>query len=166
MKTFAFTTALVLAAAAPAFANDQLARSLGLEPGVFTTSELATIAGYVEERDSTNDKIIANLVSRTGGGVVSTQSVDDGQFTALELAQIAGLVEERDHTNRHHIAALMARAGAGSVSTQSVPGSSQLAASLGLDAGQFTAVELAQIAGLVEERDHTNRGQIARLIAR
>lgn len=42
MKT-ALITALTLAAATPALANDQLARSLGVEPGQYTLSELAII---------------------------------------------------------------------------------------------------------------------------
>ena len=36
-------TAIALAAATPALANDQLARSLGVEPGQFTTAELAIL---------------------------------------------------------------------------------------------------------------------------
>ncbi len=36
-------TALVLAAATPALANDQLALSLGVEPGQYTTAELVVL---------------------------------------------------------------------------------------------------------------------------
>ena len=178
MKTFAFTTALALALAAPAFANDQLARSLGLEAGAFTASELATIKGYVEERQTTNAGTIAAEIARARGGVVSTQSVaapsqvaaslglDAGRFTASDLATIKGFVEERQTTNAGTIAAEVARAGAGVVSTQSVAAPSQVAASLGLDASRFTAAELATIKGYVEERDTSNAGIIASLIAR
>jgi transposase len=178
MKTFALTTALALSLAAPAFASDQIARSLGLEPGVFTAAELAAIKGRVEDRDSNDAELIAALKSRTGAGVVSTRSVpapnqvaanlglDAGQFTASQVATIKGRVEERDSNDAELIAELKSRTGAGVVSTRSVPAPSQVAASLGLDAGQFTAAEIARIKGLVEERETSNAGYIASLIAR
>jgi hypothetical protein len=75
MKRIIITTALALAIAAPAVASDQLARSLGVEPGAFTAAELATIKGVREGGVSTDREtanVFAGLFSR---GVVSTQSV-------------------------------------------------------------------------------------------
>ena len=46
MKTVILTTALVLGAAAPALANSQLALSLGVAPGAFTTTQLAILKDH------------------------------------------------------------------------------------------------------------------------
>jgi hypothetical protein len=178
MKTFAFATALALVSAAPAFANAQLARSLGLEPGVYTIAELSAIKGATEERATDNRDFVASLVARTGGGVVSTQSVgasnqlaanlglDAGDFTAAQLATIKGVTEERATDNRDFLASLVSRTGGGVVSTQSVGASSQLAANLGLDGRDFTAAQLATIKGVIEERATDNRFFVNDLIVR
>jgi hypothetical protein len=114
MKRIILTTALALAVAAPAFANDQLARSLGVEPGAFTTAELATIKGLRDagvSKDRETADVVAGLFSR---GVVSTQSVgisaghaqiaanlglDPNVYSLAELATIKGhaeLVKDND----------------------------------------------------------------------
>ena len=49
MKTIILSAALALTAAAPSFANDQLARSLGVEPGVYTLSQLIEIKDAAEQ---------------------------------------------------------------------------------------------------------------------
>ena len=168
MKRIAITTALALAIAAPAFANDQLARSLGVEPGVYTTAELATIKGLGESGDSLDREtgnVLAGLFSR---GVVSTQSVgaagnaqlarslglDAGDFTAAELATIKGLVEQRATDDAFAISDLVGRGAGGVVSTQSVAGISaghaQIARNLGLDPADYSLAELAVIKGQAE----------------
>jgi len=48
--------AVALSAAAPAFANDQLARSLGVEPGRYTAAELAIIKS--RSTASGNDAVV------------------------------------------------------------------------------------------------------------
>jgi len=45
MKRIVLTTAIVLGFAAPALAQSQLERSLGVDAGVYTTAQLAQLAG-------------------------------------------------------------------------------------------------------------------------
>jgi hypothetical protein len=177
MKTLALTTAFALATvvAAPAFANDQLARSLGLEPGVYTSAELATIKGAMENSSAGDAHFIASLINRDAGGVVSTQSVGTssqlarsvgigGDYTLSEVATIKGALENSSAGDAHFIDSLINRDNGGVVSTQSVGGSSQLARSLGLD-GTYTAAQLATIKGALENRSAGDAHYIAELIA-
>jgi acetyl-CoA carboxylase beta subunit len=177
MKTFALTTAFALATlvAAPAFASDQLARSLGLEPGVYTAAQLATIKGAMENSNSGDAHFIASLINRDVGGVVSTQSVGgssqlarsiglNGDYTLSEVATIKGAMENSNSGDAHFIASLKNRDNGGVVSTQSVSGSSQLARSIGLD-GNFTAAQLATIKGAMENSNSGDAHFIADLIA-
>jgi hypothetical protein len=165
MKRIIITTALALAVAAPAFASDQLARSLGVEPGAFTAAELATIKGVREGGVSTDREtanVFASLFSR---GVVSTQSVgasgnaqlarsvgvDGNGFTAAELATIKGIAEQRATDDADFFRQIGANGGF--VSTMSVgvsAGHAQLAANLGLDPAEYTLAELAVIKGRAE----------------
>jgi hypothetical protein len=89
MKRIILTSALALAIAAPAFAGDQLARNLGLEPGVYTTAELATIKGIREGANGTDASTAAALETLYEGGVVSTQSVPGS--AAEQLARFLGV---------------------------------------------------------------------------
>lgn len=53
MKTLILSTAILVGLAAPSFANDQLALSLGLEPGRFSAAELTQIQRALEDDDRT-----------------------------------------------------------------------------------------------------------------
>ena len=106
------TAALAAATlAAPAVANDQLARSLGVEPGVYSVSELAQLKTAIEEN---NDQRV-DLITGGTGEVLSTQSpagdfgagqsdqlarslgVEPGVYSLSELAQLKTAMEENDH---------------------------------------------------------------------
>jgi len=53
MKTLALTAAIITAISAPAaFASESLARSVGVEPGRFTTAELIQLQTAMEENDT------------------------------------------------------------------------------------------------------------------
>ncbi|MBK5932566.1 hypothetical protein C8N32_11150 [Rhodovulum imhoffii] len=56
MKRFALTAAIALTAAAPALAQTQLEKNLGVEPGVYTPNELARMKVAVEQTG--NDAMI------------------------------------------------------------------------------------------------------------
>ena len=61
MKTIALATALTAALAAPAaFASDSLARSLNVEPGLYTTAELIQLRHAIEDQDQTYVNFILN----------------------------------------------------------------------------------------------------------
>ncbi len=171
MKLFALTTALVVAASAPAFANDQLARSLGIEPGALTTSQLAQVKASI---DNDNDnRISRELAERFSAGEVSTMStgisaghaqlaarfgVDPQAFSVSELAAINGLVDH-DDDNRAVEAAIAKVISGGVVSTMSTgisAGHAQLAANLGLDASNYSFAELVNIKASYDPTDPTN----------
>ena len=99
MTRIALTSALAIAIAAPAFADTQLERQLGVEPGVYTSAELAAIKGSYDSDTGYNFPV--------RGGVVSTQSVgisaghaqlaaqlglDANNYSVTELAAIKGAV--------------------------------------------------------------------------
>ena len=67
MKTI-IATVIALSAAAPAVANDQLARNLGVEPGQYTLEQLVALknASTQEGNDSrVNLKNVGNITDRT-----------------------------------------------------------------------------------------------------
>lgn len=141
MNRIVLTTALILAAAAPAFANDQLAASIGVEPGVYSTAELVAIK-------SSYDTETGYVLPAPAGGVAMTDQlaasigVDAGRFSVSELAAIKSSYDTENGFNLP--------AEGGIVSTQSVgisAGHQQLAANLGLNAGDFSVAELAAIKG-------------------
>ncbi len=49
MKTFAITTALIAAVAAPAFAQSQLERDLGVPAGTYSATQLSALANAAEQ---------------------------------------------------------------------------------------------------------------------
>ena len=69
MTRIALTTALVLGLSAPAFANEQLARSLGVDAGDYTTAQLVQLGNAL----SSDEHIVAKAIT-DGSAVVSTQS--------------------------------------------------------------------------------------------
>lgn len=165
MKRIILTSALALAITAPAFASDQLARNLGLEPGVYTTAELATIKGVREAATNTDAATAASLEGLFGNGVVSTQSVAgtanaqlaanlglSGDYTTAELATIKG-IREGSSTVDAATAESLVNAG-GVVSTQSVENNAakdQLARFLGVDPSDYSMAELAVLKGDFED---------------
>ena len=182
MKAIILSTALAFAVAAPAFANDQLARSVGVEPGVFSTSELARIAGLLETGDSTDRRTAEEIIRTAADGAVSSRSavstgsaqlagslgLDAGAFTTAELARIAGLLETGDRTDRlaaEDLAQSLAGDRISSKGGVSV-GKAQLAANLGLDAEGFTTAELARVAGLLETGDSVDARTAAEILRR
>ncbi|MHC0053317.1 hypothetical protein [Actibacterium sp. D379-3] len=49
MKTFILTSAIALGLSAPAFADTQLERLLGVEPGVYTATQLVALASAADQ---------------------------------------------------------------------------------------------------------------------
>ncbi len=70
MKTIVLTTALVAALSAPAFASDQLAQSLGVQPGQYTTAELIRLE---QAQQQGNEQQVAFILN--GGGNPTDPSV-------------------------------------------------------------------------------------------
>ncbi len=100
MKGFTLTTAIALGVAAPAVASDQLAASLGVGPGQYSTAQLAQLKSARYDDD---ERLFDQLVARFDGAVISTQSfgaaggseqlalqlgVAPGEYSIAELAQM------------------------------------------------------------------------------
>jgi hypothetical protein len=174
MKLFALTTAVALGLAAPALANDQLARSLGVEPGVLTTAQLTEIKATADNSD--DNRAAKALIERyTSGGVTSTASVDasgasdqfaasfgiDGGLSASQIATIVGLTDNDDDNRAREgfIERINNGGNGGVVSTMSTgisAGHQQLAAQLGLEASEYSVAELVAIKGSYDSTDPRN----------
>jgi hypothetical protein len=167
LKRLTLAAVLALAASAPSFANTQLSRALGVEPGTLSSAELATLKGLRESGASTDRDTADTLAILFSRGVVSTQSVgasgsvqlaaslglDPSAFTIAELATIKGITEERATADAAHAAFLAAEGSSGFASTQSVGtsgGHAQLASLLKLDPTAYSLAELAVIKGRSE----------------
>lgn len=169
MKHTIIASAIALAIAAPASAGDQLARSLGLEPGAFTLAELATIKGGRESGDSTDREGARAFETLSAGTAAPTRrdgtrgdaqlaanlGLDDSYSTA-ELATIKGIAEEHDSSAAGAIAYRLDVGASGFVSTQSIgtpAAKDQLASFLGVDPADYSLAELAEMKGEREGED-------------
>lgn len=161
MKRFALTTAIALGLAAPAFANDQLAASLGVEPGVYSTAELVTLRTAMED----GNEALANFILDGGSETVSTQSfgisaghqqladalgVDAADYSVAELVTLRDAIENDNEARVNFILS----GGSETVSTQSFGTSAdQFAASIGVDAADFSAAQLILLRAAMEDGD-------------
>ena len=82
MKALILTTAIAIGFAAPSFANDQLARSLGVEPGQFTTAQLFALDRALEDDDYDAAEHILQ-----GGGNIRGVSSAGARFAAQHLEE-------------------------------------------------------------------------------
>ena len=139
MKTLIASAALALTFTVPAFANDQLAASLGVDAGQYTLSELAGIIA-----NNASDDGIGFKVSAAGDTSFSTRGVQSGG-TVFELAQQIANDASDDDIDFPVKSIDEVRASTRGM----VGGHPQLAASLGVDAGSYT---LAELAGIVADR--------------
>ncbi len=136
MNRIALTTALLLSLSAPAFASDQLAKQLNVEPGVYTTAELVSLRNALES----DDRAAANAILSNPGGF--------GSVDAETVREIALRSAEQDH---EQAAANYLRNGGEignfTVSTKSgvSAGHAQLAESLGVDAADYSLAELVKL---------------------
>ena len=157
MKRILLTSALALTLAAPALASDQLARSLGVEPGVYSTAQLVALRSALE-----NDEIaFANAIRNSGGAgeSVSASSKNAGNsqfvasagvgsdFTAAEVAALRAAEDSDNHAQAYHIRKTGGSTGAFTASTKGgvSAGHAQLAASLGVDPADYSLAELAHL---------------------
>ena len=134
MNRIALSTALVVALAAPAFASSQLEDRLNVEPGVYSTAELVAI-----DRAFQNDDVArANAILANPGGFSGTDA------ETVRAVKLNAAEQDDEHAAANHF-----RKGAGSftVSTKSgvSAGHAQLAASLGVDAADYSLAELVQL---------------------
>lgn len=136
MKRIALTTALVLSLAAPAFASDQLAKQLNVEPGIYTTAELVSLRNALEN----DDHAAANAIRSNPGGFGGADAA------TVQAAALNSAEQDDEHAAASYIRknGVAERVNASSKSGVSA-GQGQLAASLGVDAADYTLAELVQL---------------------
>ncbi|MFM2354718.1 MAG: hypothetical protein RLZZ528_454 [Pseudomonadota bacterium] len=154
---------LALTVAAPAFANsgtDQLALSLGVQPGALTASELSQLQSAVNDDDQARIDFIlaraAGKVSRAdtagtayvsaGKAQIAAQvGVDAAAFSTNDLIRLQDALRSGDEET---VAFILNGSDNGDVTTDRgvvTPGKAQLAASLGLNAAEYTTAELSAL---------------------
>ncbi len=152
MNRKATLAAIVLAATGAAFsaqASDQLATSLGVQPGQYTTAELAQIRDAIEAGDSQRAAFLLSGDARGTESFGSDQlalslGVEPGAFTAAELVALQSAVEDGDAQAQSFIASGTQRVSRNSADA-SAPADSQLARLLGVDASDYTSAELGEM---------------------
>ncbi|MEL6169169.1 MAG: hypothetical protein AAFR35_10790 [Pseudomonadota bacterium] len=163
MKTTVIASVLAVALAAPAFANDQLSRSLGVEPGALTVSELAVLKNAIDNDDNNVqfDAIRAGLT----GDVVSTQSfgaaaqlaasvgVEPGALSVQELAVIKNATDNAD--DNRALASIRGALTGDVVSTQSgiSAGHAQLAAQFDVDPTVYSVTDILELKSRIDNAD-------------
>ena len=152
MKRFALATSalLTVAVAAPAFANDQLAASLGVDSGAYTSSQLIELkAAYDEDNAARINAILKSgntdaTPSTKGFGTTPAQladslGVDASKYSLAELVALKAALAEDDAPR---VNAILSQAGQSSVNNPEVW--LQFGNSVGLDAKTHTPSELVK----------------------
>ncbi|SIN86377.1 hypothetical protein [Vannielia litorea] len=175
--TFAKTSILALAAfaiTAPAFADTaSLARSVGVEPGVYSVDQLIQLKGLDDGDNAARQFILDN--PEGNGADVSSKSVigsgtdklaasvgvEPGVYSTAQLIELKSL-DDGDNAARQFILDNPA-AGGGDVASRSDIGTSggndTLAASVGVEPGLYSTAQLIELASL-EDGDLARRAFI------
>ncbi len=138
--TLATSALLTLAIAAPAFASDQLANTLGVEGQGFSTSELTQLKAAYDDGDTARINFLLENggasasastkgVSASSDQLAASLGVDASDYSRAELAALKSAVEEGDAAR---INAITSHAAANSGDTPEYR--IQLGKSVGLDA--------------------------------
>lgn len=173
------TSILALAAAAvtaPAFADPaSLARSVGVEPGIYSVDQLVQLKGLDDGDIATRNFILDNPAgtgadvssksmiggSAGAGQLAASVGVAPGVYSVDQLVALAGL-DDGDIAQRSYILDNPAGAGA-DVSSKSVIGggarADKLAASVGVEPGLYSVAQLVALAGL-DDGDAAQRAEI------
>ena len=152
MKTNIFAAAAfsLLAAATAASAVTpgaaQLAATLGVQPGVYSASELAQLAQYQRENDATGVSFIlsraSSATSADSAGLrqfALSLGVEPGKYSASELSLIKDAIRDNDTATVQLI-----KANAGGAANDS-NAKAPLAAYLGVNADDFTRLQLVEL---------------------
>lgn len=152
------TTALVLSMAAPAFASDQLARSLGVEPGVYSTAQLVELKSAIEGNNDQQVQFILDSAGTDGftASTMSAPSAGKAQIAAdlgvnpadYSLGELVKLRKAEEESNEQIAGFVRSNGLSETVSSKSgiSAGQAQLAASLGVNPADYTLAELSKMA--------------------
>ncbi len=148
-KSILLSIGMTSVLAQPGAANDQLARPLGVEPGVYSTSDLIRLKAAYDGDDAARVAAILRQGSPTGR--VSTRNVGQSaghrqlaaalgvrpeDFSTAQLVQLRGAIEAEQRHQAMHIRAGGGNLTVANLSTTDVsnsPGHRQMAASLNVD---------------------------------
>ncbi len=146
---FAAIAAIAIAAsgiAATASASDQLARSLGVAPGAYSTAQLIQLRNALEDGDSQRAAFIIDGSSAAGATagsqLAASLGVAPGSYSTADLAALKAAVEKGDASraafiaDSHEVTARNAAA---------VSANRQLPLSLGVAPGQADSATLAAL---------------------
>lgn len=157
MKTTVLA-ALISALAVPALANpgaDMFARTLGLEPGEYSVSEMLAIQEARRENDASAERFylsrgksdvvnFAEVASPGAAQFALTLGLQPGEYTVAEMMAIREARRENDAAAERFYLSKGNRAPANPAETVT-PGEAQIAARLGLDPAQHTLSDLVRI---------------------
>ncbi|WOI58069.1 hypothetical protein [Palleronia sp. LCG004] len=137
------------ALASPAVAANQLARSVGVDDGAYTTNELIVLRRAQEENDDLRLKLITdhtvistkNASSNTQSQLAKSLGVEGGKYTTNELIELRRARQENDEELENFIT----EANAGTTQGVERAERAQLADALGLNAEDYTRSELARL---------------------
>jgi hypothetical protein len=106
MNRIIASTAVALSLAAPAFANDQLAASLGVEPGVYTTAELVQLKNAAEFTSNDARVFLGDSLNFTADAaatqLAASIGVEPGRYSVAELAILKNASTEEGNDARVH----------------------------------------------------------------
>lgn len=139
----------------PAMANDQLARSLGVQPGTLTTSELIMLRTAREEDDHQRidllmDRSAADGRSTSSRSAATTPGSDQlarslgvapGHYTTAELQMMRVAIEENDAQRL----AMLLEQPASSADPNTSAGHARLARAMRVDPADYTTAELSRM---------------------
>ncbi|RYH07728.1 hypothetical protein [Tropicimonas sp. IMCC6043] len=151
MTRIALTSALALALAGPALASDQIAGSLGVAPGAYSTAELIQLRSALEDgHQAQANAILAGTVTDGATPSPAQFAASVGLDGSSSVATIAALRSARENNEQATARALLdtgsVRDGF-SASTKSgvSAGRAQLAASLNVDPAEYSLAELVRL---------------------
>ncbi|MDV7144552.1 hypothetical protein R3X27_17885 [Tropicimonas sp. TH_r6] len=151
MNRILLTTALALTLAGPALASDQLARSLGVEPGVYSTSELIALRSALEnDEQATARAILSGDVTKgaVGSPAQFAASVDvDDSYSLADVAALRSAESDDEQAAANFIRESGGVTKGVTTSTKSgvSAGQAQLAASLGVNPTEYSLSELVKL---------------------
>ena len=151
LSIFAFT----IAASSPALANDQLANSLGVEPGALSTAEMLQLKGAIEDDNTILENYIRSNAGSSGWSsrnslahaqLAASLGVDHNEFSTAELVALRNARDDSDAyranaIRKHSVANQPVSSSNGAVSV----GRAQLADSWHVDVNDYTLPELVAI---------------------